>query len=75
MTLQEKILLKERLELILHDWYITDNLEAESRYGKKSISQQQMNQIIKLGLYVSAIYDREYSTTCGLEITFSELNK
>jgi len=71
MMSQEKLLLKERLELILPDWTITDELEACSKKINTFIESSQMNQIIKLGLFVSGVYPRIRE----LKINFSELNK
>lgn len=71
MMSQEKLLLKERLELILPDWTITDELEACSEKINTFIESSQMNQIIKLGLFVSGVYPRIRE----LKINFLELNK
>ena len=70
MTPQEKLLLKERLELILPDWTINDDLDAITREVNNFIIPAQTNQILKLGLIVSGVYP----TVLELRVEFSELN-
>jgi len=67
MISQEKLLLQERLGKILHDWNITDELEAVLKTSHHIINTQQMNQIFSLGLIVSEIY----RTSNTLVIQFS----
>lgn len=56
MISQEKLLLQERLEKILPDWNINDDLEAVSKVSHFSIDSIQMNQVFSLGLVISEIY-------------------
>lgn len=71
MTPQEKILLKERLELILPDWCISDELEVYHSKKYLAITDTQLNEITTLGIFVNGIY----KTKDGLQVNFSELNK
>jgi len=70
ITSQEKIL-QERLEKILPDWTITDNLKAKSKIRITYILESQLNQIAKLGLFVCGIVLGNNALT----VSFSELNK
>ena len=65
--LQENLLLKERMEKILPDWNITDDLVALNQNYYCNITEDQLNQIAKLGLFVSIIHCSEH----GITITFS----
>lgn len=62
---------KDSVEKILSDWTITDDLEAISKVSHFNITEQQMNQVISLGLVVSKIY-RSQDT---LVISFSPMRR
>ena len=64
---QENLLLKERMEKILPDHTIKDDFTVLLKGNYNNITEDQLNQLAKLGLFVSSINQSKH----GLAISFS----